>query len=99
MEFLPETIKNMERDVGLTFDQMKSMDMGDIENHIHKKLGHKPGHNPRLYRRCRDVLASQGRFYTEEEHERNVNLLVRKYLPLTYYSDKIKSFARKYFTR
>jgi hypothetical protein len=77
---LDETKKAIERDVGLTLEQMNNMDLGDIEKHIHQKKGYVPMHIPRLYRRCRDWMSNQGRFLTKEDHERNVQYLIKKYL-------------------
>jgi len=77
---LDETKKNIEEDVGLTLEQMNNMDLCDIEKHIHQKKGYIGGHDPRIYRKCRDVLPAMGRFLTQEEHERNVQYLIKKYL-------------------
>ena len=77
---LEETKKQMEKDIGLTFEQMDKMDLGDIEKHIHQKKGYIGGHDPKIYRRCRDVLANQGKFITIEQHEKDVQYLVNKYL-------------------
>ena len=83
---LEETKKRMEEDIGFTLEQMDNMDLCDIEKHIHQQKGYVGGHVPWLYKRCRDVLANQGRFITVEQHERDVKELVRKYLPEQYES-------------
>ena len=104
MILLEETKRNMEIDIGLTFEQMNHMDLADIEKHIHQKKGYIPGHDPKIYRRCRDVMANQGRFLTQEEHEKTLQSLIKKYLPEKYESlygkrpllEKIKDyFSRK----
>lgn len=79
---LEETKKQMEKNLGLTFEQMSSMDLGEIEAHIKKKKGLISEHIPRLYQRCRDVISSQGKFLTREQHEKDIQELTKRYLNL-----------------
>ena len=76
---LEETKKNMEQDIGLTLEQMDHMDLGDIEGHIYRKKGYTGRNDPKIKRHEKRVI-------TLEDHEKNVQELIKKYLPKEYKS-------------
>lgn len=77
--FLPETINNIERNVGLTFEQMQNMDLCEIEQYIKDKKGFPTIHAPEIYRKSRDVLIATGRILTAEQLGRDIQRLIKKY--------------------
>lgn len=78
---LDETKKNMEEDIGLSFDKMKKMDLCDIEKHIQSRRTREPKHVFKIYRKSRgSVLASMGRFITRNEVNDKLSKLEKKYL-------------------
>ncbi|MFH0831574.1 MAG: hypothetical protein V1886_01775 [archaeon] len=76
---LPETKRIFERHIGLTFEQMDNMDLGEIEQYIQNKGGVPTTHSPEIYRKSRDVLTARGKFLTAESLGMDMQRLIRKY--------------------
>ncbi len=79
--FLEETKKNIERNVGLSIEKIRAMDLCEIEQHIEKKKGDYPGLVPEIYRRTRgSTFTAMGEILTQQDYERSVQKLLKKYL-------------------
>ncbi len=76
---LPETIRNIEKHVGLTFEQMNNMDLCEIENYIKDRKGHPTMHALEIYRKARDVRIAMDQILTAEQYEKDIQRLIKKY--------------------
>lgn len=78
---LDETKKNIEKDIGLTIEEMGGMDLCDITKYIVQKKNKDIEHNPRIYKRTRgSTYVARGRILTEKVHEERIERLIHKYL-------------------
>ncbi len=74
-----ETIKRLEKNIGLTYEQMKTMDPEEVDKHIEKKTGKKLkwGAIRAGYSSGDDsVLLSLGRIRTKEQVEEKIDEII-----------------------
>lgn len=76
---LPETIRNIEKEVGLTLEQMNSMDLCEIENYIKGRKGYQTMPAPEIYRKARDVRIAMGKILTADQYKKDMQRLIKKY--------------------
>lgn len=78
---LEETKANIEKDMGLTLEQMEQMDMCDIINRIADRKRQRVKHVPEVYKKTRgSTYVAMGKILTEEAHEKRIKKLLKKYL-------------------